>query len=584
MLEHMNQLVPAYQRGKSSRRLAPPAGQIGSALHEWVARTVAQGYALLSTAEAQQRIALVSSALFCVLYTTVMIYHVLLRYQTFTATAFDLGNMDQAVWNTLHGHPFAFTNQGIDYYGPATRLAIHVEPIIFLLAAIYALHADPQTLLVVQTLAIGAGGIAVFFLARRKLAEWPLAAPAFVAAYFLAPAVIGENIFDFHPVTLATPLLLAAALAIDARKYGWFCLAGVLAAATKEDVPLVVGLLGLYIAFAQGHRKLGLAVFVIGCIWTCTAFFVIIPHFYHGTVKNNFWYRYAALGDSPTAALRHLITQPWLLFGTLITWDKVLYVLGLLRSSGFLLLLAPWVMIGALPELVVNLSSTDWALYSGVYHYNALIIAFIIVATIEGAALLTRRWPALVAWAAPERRLARIRALYTSRLPWPWLPRRVMMTRLALGETLARLVRWIPSRFVLPAICLWLVLCAGANLYAAQPALSSFWGPGQVTVQDQRIDQLIAMIPSNVPVSASDTLDPHLSERQHIYLFPDIGAGQQIAQYIIVDFSKFFPESRAYSDQVINHLIASGQYVVMSRAGQVILLRHTTLATSGQNF
>jgi uncharacterized membrane protein len=569
MLGHTDQCIPAYQRGKIARRASLPAGRIGAALCQWLTRLIAWS----RTYEAQQHLALALSTLFCALYTSVMLYHVLLRYQTFTATAFDLGNMDQAVWNTLHGRPFAFTNRGIDYYGPSTRLAIHVEPIIFLLAGLYALHADPQTLLVTQTLAIGAGGLAVFFLARRKLSEWPLAAPAFVVAYFLAPAVIGENIFDFHPIALATPLLLAAMLAIDARRYGWFCVAGILAAATKEDVPLVVGLLGLYIAFAQHRRKFGLAVLLIGCLWTFVAFFVIIPHFYHGTVKNNFWYRYATLGDSPTAALSHLIAQPWLLFGTLITWDKVAYMLGLLRSSGFLLLLAPWVMIGALPELAVNLSSTDWALYSGVYHYNALIIAFIMAATIEGAAVLIRHWPSLLAWAAPERRLTRARALYTSRFPWVWLPRRIVVARFAAGEIFASLIRRIPLRLVLPGICLWLVLWAGANLYMAQPALSSFWGPTQVTVQDQRVEQLIAMIPPNVPVSASDTLDPHLSERQRIYLFPDIGEGQQIAQYVIVDFSKFFPENRAYSVQMVNHLIASGEYSVIGRAGPVILLR-----------
>ena len=34
--------------------------------------------------------------------------HVLVRYQSYHAFAYDLGNFDQAVWNTLHGHPFRF--------------------------------------------------------------------------------------------------------------------------------------------------------------------------------------------------------------------------------------------------------------------------------------------------------------------------------------------------------------------------------------------------------------------------------------------------------------------------------------------
>src|ERR1700730_5033295 len=55
-----------------------------------------------------------------------------LRYTTFKATAFDLGNMDQANWNTLHGHPLEFTNHSSNWYGAPIRLAEHVEPIFYL--------------------------------------------------------------------------------------------------------------------------------------------------------------------------------------------------------------------------------------------------------------------------------------------------------------------------------------------------------------------------------------------------------------------------------------------------------------------
>ena len=122
-----------------------------------------------------------------------------LRYETFKATAFDLGNMDQVIWNTLHGRFFQFTNQAIDWYGPPTRLAIHFEPIILPLSLLYIFHADPRILLVFQTLALTTGALPVFVLARKYLADgrsWPR---CWVVAYFLSPAMLGLNIFDFHP-------------------------------------------------------------------------------------------------------------------------------------------------------------------------------------------------------------------------------------------------------------------------------------------------------------------------------------------------------------------------------------------------
>ncbi|MBV9616938.1 MAG: DUF2079 domain-containing protein, partial [Ktedonobacteraceae bacterium] len=82
-----------------------------------------------------------------IVYVIVMSYQSVLRYDTFKATAFDLGNMDQAIWNTLHGRFFVWTNQGDNYFGPPTRLAQHVEPILIPLSLLYIFHADPRILL-----------------------------------------------------------------------------------------------------------------------------------------------------------------------------------------------------------------------------------------------------------------------------------------------------------------------------------------------------------------------------------------------------------------------------------------------------
>src|ERR1700704_4901580 len=81
-------------------------------------------------------------------YAVWMSYEVVLRYDTFKATAFDLGNMDQAIWNTLNGRLFQFTNHGSNWYGYPIRLAQHVEPIIFPLSLLYVFHADPRIILI----------------------------------------------------------------------------------------------------------------------------------------------------------------------------------------------------------------------------------------------------------------------------------------------------------------------------------------------------------------------------------------------------------------------------------------------------
>src|SRR5947209_7481962 len=116
-------------------------------------------------------------ALVMLAYTLEMGHQAVLRYDTFKAAAFDLGNMDQVLWNTIHGRLFQFTNQAIDWYGPPTRLAIHFEPIMLLISTLYLFHADPRLLLIFQTLVLVSGALPVFLLTRRYLPDWPFLAP-----------------------------------------------------------------------------------------------------------------------------------------------------------------------------------------------------------------------------------------------------------------------------------------------------------------------------------------------------------------------------------------------------------------------
>ena len=214
----------------------------------------------------QQKIAWGLLILIMVIYMVWMSYQAILRYATFKASAFDLGNMDQVLWNTIHGRFFQFTNQAIDWYGPPTRLAIHFEPIILPLSLLYAFHADPRILLVFQTLALVSGALPVFLLTRRYIPEWPIFAPLMAIAYLFSPALLGLNIFDFHPVSLATPLLLYAILALTYKRYVWFLIACILACMCKEDIPLSVALLGILVIWKYKLPRLGTVLLIGGLL------------------------------------------------------------------------------------------------------------------------------------------------------------------------------------------------------------------------------------------------------------------------------------------------------------------------------
>ena len=143
------------------------------------------------------RLAITLLLLFIAGYILFFSAQLLLHYYSFGSRALDLGNMDQAIWNTLHGRPFHQTNQP----GATSRLSLHVEPILILISLLYLIYSGPEILFVFQTIVVALGAIPVFALARLKLRNDGLAL-IFALVYLLLPAMQGATLLDFHAVTL----------------------------------------------------------------------------------------------------------------------------------------------------------------------------------------------------------------------------------------------------------------------------------------------------------------------------------------------------------------------------------------------
>ena len=181
-----------------------------------------------------------------------------LRHRAFESGRFDLGNMTQAVWSTAHGDVLSVT----DVHGEQiSRLGSHFDPILALLAPLWWLWPDPELLLVVQAVAVAAGALPVFWLARKHLGVG-LAAAALALAYLLSPPVQWLTVSDFHPVALACPLLLFAWWHLDEGRLWAFALLAAAAIATKEHVGLAVAAIGVWYAVRHRAPRAGAAIAV----------------------------------------------------------------------------------------------------------------------------------------------------------------------------------------------------------------------------------------------------------------------------------------------------------------------------------
>ncbi len=281
----------------------------------------------------------------------------ILRHNAFYST-FDLGNMDQTVWNTLYGNFFSLT----EYGQILSRFAIHGDIILILLSPLYLIWNDVRMLLIAQTLGIGLAAVPIYFLANKVLNS-RIAGLSIALAYLLNPGVQWTNIFDFHGVSLAMPFLLSAFFFGYIKKWPIYWLFVLLALTTKEEVSSLVFMLGLAVGFVFKERRIGFTTSLIGLFWFITMVFVVMPYF---SLKGSHW------GLS--------LFQPGRVFSASSLW----YLIDLIKPFGFIPLLGlPWLLL-SLPEFLINILSKSSFMRMLTFHYDSGIVPALIISTIFG--------------------------------------------------------------------------------------------------------------------------------------------------------------------------------------------------------
>lgn len=172
------------------------------------------------------------------------------RFRDFYGGRFDTGNMVQAVYNTAHGHFLEITTAE----GKQTsRLGSHVDPILAVFALPWLVWPSPEMLLVLQAVIVALAGWPAYRIGLRVLGD-PLAALLMTLALLLYPPLQYAVLNEFHPVTLAIPLLLFGFLYLDEGRWLRAVPFLVLAALCKEEIPLVIVLMALYFGLRRHGR------------------------------------------------------------------------------------------------------------------------------------------------------------------------------------------------------------------------------------------------------------------------------------------------------------------------------------------
>ncbi len=440
------------------------------------------------------------------------------RHHDYRTYRNDLGNMVQVVDNTAHGRFLEMTGRD---GRQISRLAAHVDPILVLFALPWLAWPDPAILVAIQAAVLALTAWPAYMLGRRALGD-PMAAVACAAAVLLYPPLQFAALDEFHPVSLAIPLLLFAFAFLDEDRR-WSAVPFLVAAALcKEQIPLVIALMGVY--FALRHRRLWpLLITAAATAYFAIAVGVVIPFF--NDAPSAFLERYSTVETGLKGLAWELAAHPWRLATTLLGPAGLAYLGKLLWPFGFTSLASPLTLLISLPELLINLLSSKPQQQSIAYHYVAGEVPFVIAAMILGlrrlAALVerrARRRPPTARGAAPGRtppatpsgETAAAGARSPAGAPLPAAP--------------ARLRRLLGVLVV--AVALVATLTVGP-LSGARPG----WGAERSQTHRAIIAEALALVPDDASVSADNGLGAHLSARERILTFPRLGD----AEYVVLD-------------------------------------------------
>ena len=467
------------------------------------------------------------------------------RYNNFDFGKFDLGNMTQMVWNTLHGRLLYLT----DYFGAnMPRWAMsHVDPILLLFVPIFAVFQHPLTLVFSQMILIVFSSLIIYKIALLEL-DSKFAAATLGTAFLFYPAIGYINSqTGFHGVSAVIPFFLGAFYIFELmyksqiftkRNIIIFWILLVLTMSGKEQLALYVLMYGLFILLCrpgEKTKKIAISMMGVSLVWFVLAFFVIIPRFAHHRVAgyeefsrsigvevdpkrdialpNYFLSRYDAFGDSYLGVIVNVLLDHRMAIRVIFGGERPENLQRTFTPVLFLPLLHPGTFMMAVPDMAINYLTSAGGIGTAEIenHRISMIIPVLFISTIFAISFISKNLKKIGDW---------VKVI---------LPTAVLISCVVTA-----------FKYNSP-IYLWLEQAVRKRVGAAyeEDPLREDLKVGDV-VKIADLDnkdvlcsqKMVNMIPDEASVSGPDYLGAHLSMRETYAIFPALWNS---ADYVIVD-------------------------------------------------
>jgi uncharacterized membrane protein len=434
-------------------------------------------------------------------FTLIFFWLINRQYQTFQLRGADIDRFTQAIWNTPRGR-FLYST-----ILEESILAKHFSPYMALLTPLLLIWADARILFLFQLIGIAITGLILYRVIEDKR---PGLALIFLLAFYLNPPLHQIALIELRRVTLAMPFIALMLYGLYKDKRGLMLIGMVMALLIKEDMGLVVAMVGMFLLFFKRDWCWGLPIALAGLVWFFGMLLVVIPALADGSYFQLGYY--AEWGNSIGEIAKSILTHPGQTLQHMFDRSSIKALWRLLLPLAVILpfIGAEYLLI-ILPLVALMLLSNEPAMHKLQRWYLAPVLPVLFAAVAVGIGRLTEIFS-----------------------------------------------RWA-------AVALLVATLIAYGLYSQAPLGGRFEPERYRRSENQDLLwELIKQIPEDATVVAQVAFSTPLALREQIYVYPWFDPVEDSADYFVMGRSNFsYPFDEFEINWEINNLIAEPQLTII---------------------
>ena len=269
------------------------------------------------------------------------------------------------------------------YHGGSHWFAAHFTPIIYLTyVPAFAIWSNAYVIPVSETLFVISSLIPLWLLSRKYFNSD--LSRLFICSFLFYPTIFYTNLYGIAYIELCIPLFLWLFYFFEEKKNKLFILTLILCLMIREEVSLVVCMFGVYMLIKKRYYLAFFTIF-LSVIYFYTVMNVVIPSFrIENSEKHIANILFKEWGNTYSEMIVNIILNPIDTLNKILTAPKIGNLIMFLIPLLFAPLSNIYVLLVALPNIVIGFLSYSFTHTSFILYYLSPSIPVFFYATITG--------------------------------------------------------------------------------------------------------------------------------------------------------------------------------------------------------